>query len=145
MKYAYYILPALVACFCLFWMFEAPFRKRRKYFLARPVLNCETWCDRYYGGTDVIREVAVEVAAAFAAEIGCSPWQLLPTDEIGGNLSLADYGVRFHDSFELADIIFEDALHKWGLPSPLDNSEWRTMDDVIRAVSIALGKKSQAS
>ena len=121
------------------WLLEIPERKRRRAFCLRNECDFGVWYDRHYAGSGISRDVTLGIAEALGFETGCSPTQLLPDDEIQGNLSLDRYGpTNLCDSFELADNALEILLDRFGVPSPLDNAGWQTLDDVIRSVDAAV-------
>ena len=145
MQLTLYIVVICLGAAVFVWVLGIPERKRREVFCHREEYDFGIWYDTHYAGSGISRDVALGVAEALALEISCSPTQLFPTDQIQGNLSLNHYGpANLWDSFELADEAFEDLLRKMGISSPLDNTNWQTLDDVIRAVDASAKSRPAA-
>jgi hypothetical protein len=134
------MLLAVVVLF--YFMFGRPQRVRRRLFIKRDAPEFEDWFAKYYKYSGVTPIAVFGVLDALSFEVGCSPTQLLPTDRIDQELS---YHPKVHDSFELADNSLEQFLRSNGVIQPLDNSEWETIDDVVRAVDIAIKSAQRAN
>jgi len=133
-----YVFVALVVAVVGAALAGIPRHRRRQLFRRRPRTDFDAWFSKHYAGSEVSRDAALIVIRALADEIDCDESQIMPSDEIAGTLSITPSMPGLCDSFETADMALKQQLSDRGVGTPLDNRDWNTIDDVIRAVDRAL-------
>jgi len=115
-------------------------RRLRRRFLARPRLTLQQWYDEHYRGSVVPPETAAQILTLVAHGLGggVHATQILPSDRVDEEFVFRLCGNRIDDGIMLSHPL-ED-LREW-LEERMGeeheaHSDWKTIGDVIREVSI---------
>lgn len=106
--------------------------RRKNLFKSRKIIPFELWCKEFYTIEHSYQlDLMVSVLEVFAREIGIHITQLRPSDRLDQALGLSN--VMLDDSSDLYVLSLQELAKRHSIRIAPD-SNWKTLDDVLRSV-----------